>query len=425
MGANSQLLKFSQYTWIGLTIFAAVIAVATGMSIGFAALCVVFGIIPAIAGIWVISSDDHNPMGEAIIVLGWTLLAALAVALSGGARSAAIILFAVGPVTAYMLGSIRLTIESAIFSAVSYLGMAALGSFGLLPDVSSEMSTMGGAAAALGIAQILMLIWAELPKKEAPTIQPSAPLHLSAINTEADIKANKMMKERNAYFASLSHDLRSPFTAILGYAEAFKMNLKGNLTERQVDQASIIHESAQDLLSLVDDMMDLAKSEAGKLTLDLEPVHLGDLGRSIMQQMQAMADRKNITLEIEAFGEPWAMADARLVRRIWQNLISNAIKYSEDGSIVQLSASERSNQAVLTVTDNGRGMSEEDLESIAQPFAMGHNSAGKSGTGLGLVNVKRFADMHGGRVVIDTAPGEGARFQVILPKADVTDLGPI
>ena len=409
-----------------MTIFAAVIAVATGVSFGFAAICVLFSVIPAIAGIWVLSSDDDNPMGEAIIVLGWTLLAALAVAVSGGARSAAIILFAIGPITAYMLGNNRLTIESAIFAACSYLGIAALGSFGFLPEASAEMSTMGGAAAALGVAQILMLIWAELPKtSETPPDRPSAPLPLSAINTEADIKANKMMKERNAYFASLSHDLRSPFTAILGYAEAFKMNLKGNLTEKQVDQASMIHESAQDLLSLVDDMMDLAKSEAGKLQLDLEPVHLGDLGRSIMQQMQAMADRKNITLEIEAFGEPWAMADARLVRRIWQNLISNAIKYSEEGSSVQLSASERSNQAVLTVADNGRGMSEEDLQSIAQPFAMGDNSKGKSGTGLGLVNVKRFADMHGGRVVIDTAPGEGARFQVILPKADVTDLGPI
>ena len=419
------MLKFSQYTWIALTLFAAITVGLAGASPGFVVLGILFSVVPAAAGIWMLSSDEPNAMAEALMVLGWTLLATLAVATSGGPRSAAIILFAIGPITAYVLGDVRLTLESAIFAALGYLGSAALASFGVTPEVSEMQSTIGGAAAAMGIAQILLLIWAELPRRHEALVLAPAEVPLKTAKAEADIETSKLLKERNAFFASLSHDLRSPFTAILGYAEAFKLNPKGNLTEKQVDQASIIHESAQDLLSLVDDMMDLAKADAGKMTLDPEPIHLGDLGSAIMQQMQAMADRKNITMKIDTYGEPWAMADARLVRRIWQNLISNAIKYSDPGALVQLSASERARHVVLSVKDDGRGMTQEDLDRIAQPFTMGDNSRDKAGTGLGLVNVKRFADMHGGRVIVDTAPGKGSRFQVILPKADVSSLSPL
>ena len=371
-------------------------------------------------------------MGEAMMLFGWTLLATLAVASTGGARSPAIILFAIGPLTAYLAGNLRLTVECAVLSGAAYLGAVALTSFGWVPDLGEPQATLGGALAAMGITQALILLLTAfrsanrgeeaITNAEAGHITNPQPVKKDPPDGD---DAQKLLRDRNAYFASLSHDLRSPFTAILGYAEAFKMNMTGNLTEKQVDQASIIHESAEDLLALVDDMMDLAKSEAGKMTIDPEPIHLGDLGKSIMHQMQAMAERKNITLQFDTFGEPWAMADARLVRRIWQNLISNAIKYSHREGLVQLSASERARHAVLSVTDHGRGMSEEDLQLIAEPFTMGDNSSGKSGTGLGLVNVKRFADMHGGKVVIDTAPGKGARFQVILPKADIESVDPL
>jgi len=369
-------------------------------------------------------------MGEAFMLFGWTLLATLVVSSTGSARSPAIVLFLIGPLTAFAAGHTRLAAECTMLSGFAYLSAIALGSFGLVEQIGEAQMTLGGAAAAIGVTQALILLLAIYKRRgdDTQTAITPEPLRPAAISPEPqapDTRAEDLLKERNAYFASLSHDLRSPFTAILGYAEAFKMNLSGNLSDKQVDQASMIHESAEDLLSLVDDMMDLAKSEAGKLTIDPEPIHLGDLGKSIMHQMQAMAERKNITLQFDTYGDPWAMADARLVRRIWQNLISNAIKYSDHDSLIQLAASERARHAVLSVKDHGRGMSEADLQQIAEPFTMGANSNGKSGTGLGLVNVKRFTDMHGGKVVIDTAPGEGARFQVTLPKADAENLDPL
>lgn len=431
-GASVSLLKLSQYIWIGSSILAALVIVPTVQPVSLLVLSAALCILPAVASLWVITSKRRQPMGEAFMLFGWTLLATAAVSATGGARSPAIILFAIGPLTAYVIGNSRLALECTIFSAIAYLGAAALGSFNVVAELGEPRATLGGAAAAMGITQTLILLLTAYKNRDDQESLPPRPVAATPAETAPhpavqppNDSAEKLLKERNAYFASLSHDLRSPFTAILGYAEAFKMNLKGNLTEKQVDQASIIHESAEDLLSLVDDMMDLAKSEAGKLTIDPEPIHLGDLGESIMHQMQAMADRKNITMQFDVYGDPWAMADARLVRRIWQNLISNAIKYSDHDSLIQLAASERARHAVLSVKDHGRGMSEDDLRRIAEPFTMGDNSREKSGTGLGLVNVKRFADMHGGKVVIDTAPSKGARFQVTLPKADAETFEPL
>ena len=422
------MLNFSQYTWIGMTLLAAIAIGAAGGSPVYILICLAFSIFPALAGIWVLSNDEPPSLAQAGMVFGWTALATLAVATTGGANSPAVILFAIGPMTAFVFRNSQLARESTIFSVIAYLLAAALGSFGLLPDKTATHLPIGGVAAVLGIAQFLLLIWAAERDRTARAATPAGATFARLPQQPQripDNRANEALKQRNAYFASLGHDLRSPFNAIMGYAETFKMNLKGNLTPKQVDQASIIHESAQDLLALVDDMMDLAKSEAGKLSIDPEPLHLGDLGKSIMQQMQAMADRKNISMTLHTYGEPWAMADARLVRRIWQNLISNAIKYSNEGGKVQLSASERPRHAVISVSDNGRGMTEEDLDRIASPFEMGENSSDKAGTGLGLANVRRFAEMHGGQVLIDTAPGEGARFQVILPKADLSGLAPL
>jgi len=421
------LVKLSQYIWMGASVLAAIIIGQKIGSIPLRIAGVALCILPALASLWVVSSKQRRPMGEAFMLFGWTLLATLVVSSTGSARSPAIVLFLIGPLTAFAAGHTRLAAECTMLSGFAYLSAIALGSFGLVEQIGEAQMTLGGAAAAIGVTQALILLLAIYKRRgdDTQTAITPEPLRPAAISPEPqapDTRAEDLLKERNAYFASLSHDLRSPFTAILGYAEAFKMNLSGNLSDKQVDQASMIHESAEDLLSLVDDMMDLAKSEAGKLTIDPEPIHLGDLGKSIMHQMQAMAERKNITLQFDTYGDPWAMADARLVRRIWQNLISNAIKYSDHDSLIQLAASERARHAVLSVKDHGRGMSEADLQQIAEPFTMGANSNGKSGTGLGLVNVKRFTDMHGGKVVIDTAPGEGARFQVTLPKADAENL---
>lgn len=229
--------------------------------------------------------------------------------------------------------------------------------------------------------------------------------------------AEAALAERTAFFASLGHDLKTPLNAIIGFSDMMRGAWLGPLSDNYRERASLIHESGQDLLLLIEDMLDLARAEAGQSRLDAEPVDLSASARAVMRQLSDVAARRSIRLRLARSPGVWAQADARAIRQIWQNLLSNAIKYSDEGGDVLAGAVERDGQAVLFVADRGIGMSEDDLARIATPFTQGRNAHGRAGTGLGLAVVRRFAELHGGRVRIDTAPGKGTRVEVSLPLA--------
>lgn len=226
------------------------------------------------------------------------------------------------------------------------------------------------------------------------------------------------LAERTIFFASLGHDLKTPLNAIIGFADLMRNELRGPLPDAYRDYSDIIHESGLDLLLLIDDMLDLAKADANKLVLDFEPVDLAASGASVLRQLSVQAERSGVTLELAGESEAWARADARAVRQIWQNLVSNAIKYSERGGRVTLSVAEQGDRVILSVEDQGAGMDADDLRRLAEPFAQGRNSSGRPGTGLGLAVVKSFADLHDGQVRIETAPSAGTRVEVSFPPAD-------
>lgn len=244
----------------------------------------------------------------------------------------------------------------------------------------------------------------------------------AALSARAE-SAEQALADRTAFFAGLGHDLKTPLNAILGFSDLMKAELRGPLPDAYKDYPGIIHESGQDLMMLVEDILDLAKTESAEHRLDLEPVDLVASGGSIVRQLEDMARRAGVSLLLEVEDEIWAEADPRAVRQIWQNLVSNAIKYSESGGTVSLAAGEADGAVFLSVEDEGAGMDQADLDRIAAPFAQGTNSKGRVGTGLGLAVVHRFAQLHGGKVIIDTAPGEGTRVRVTLPAADPDLLG--
>ncbi len=229
--------------------------------------------------------------------------------------------------------------------------------------------------------------------------------------------------ERTRAFAALGHDLKTPMNAILGFADLMRSELRGPLPEGYRDYAALIHESGEDLLLLIDDMLDYAKAEAGAQRLDIEPVDLAASGQSVHRQLSHQAVRRGVRLSICGEDEAWAAADARAVRQIWQNLVSNAIKFTGEGGQVTMATGVAEGHAVLSVEDTGQGMSAADLARVAEPFARGENARGRVGTGLGLAVVRRFADLMGGTVRIDTAPGAGTRVEVRLPASDAVDLG--
>jgi cell cycle sensor histidine kinase DivJ len=221
--------------------------------------------------------------------------------------------------------------------------------------------------------------------------------------------------DRTQFFASLGHDLKSPLNAVIGFAEIMDTELRGPMPDAYKDYPGLIQESGETLLRLVEDMLAYAKSESGTYELDLVPMDIAASGESVLRQSQAMADKAEVKLRMTGTAEIIAMADADAVRRIWDNLVSNAIKYSAPGDTVTLRAHASGEACYIEVTDTGAGMDAEDLARIAQPFAQGRNAKGRAGTGLGLAMVQRLAEMQGGQVEIRTAPGAGTRVTVRLP----------
>ena len=239
---------------------------------------------------------------------------------------------------------------------------------------------------------------------------------------DAEAKAREAVRQRTAFFASLGHDLKTPLNAIIGYADMMRHGVRGPLPEAYQDYPAIIHDSGQELLLMVEDMLDLARADADRQRLEPEPVDLAASAKAVIRQLDNQAERAGVKLRLKAEDDVWAQADARAVRQIWQNLISNAIKYSENGGAVVLEAAIEGNAAILSVTDKGAGMSEEDVRLALEPFAQGGNARGVKGTGLGLAVVKRFAELHGGQIDIRSAPGKGTRVSVTLPRANDEDL---
>ncbi|MEM6557934.1 MAG: HAMP domain-containing sensor histidine kinase, partial [Pseudomonadota bacterium] len=223
------------------------------------------------------------------------------------------------------------------------------------------------------------------------------------------------LSERTSFFAGLGHDLKSPLNAVIGFAEIMESELRGPMPEAYQDYPGLIKESGETLLRLVEDMLAYARSEAGTYELDMAPMDIAASGESVLRQSQAVADKAEVTLKFSGHGEVMAIADADAVRRMWDNLVSNAIKYSSPGDVVTLTASMQGEASLLQVIDTGAGMDADDLARIARPFAQGRNSKGRVGTGLGLATVQRLAEMQGGQVEIRTAPGAGTTVSVTLP----------
>jgi cell cycle sensor histidine kinase DivJ len=244
-------------------------------------------------------------------------------------------------------------------------------------------------------------------------------------SVDAEARARDAVRQRTAFFASLGHDLKTPLNAIIGYADMMRHGVRGPLPEAYQDYPAIIHDSGQELLLMVEDMLDLARADADRYRLEPEPVELSASANSVIRQLENQAERAGVKLRLKADEEVWAQADARAVRQIWQNLVSNAIKYSDSGGAVVLDAEESGNAVILSVTDKGAGMSEEDVRLALEPFAQGGNARGVKGTGLGLAVVKRFAELHGGQIDIRSTLGKGTRVSVTLPRAHDADIEPM
>ena len=248
---------------------------------------------------------------------------------------------------------------------------------------------------------------------------------LETINREIALKNLELAEAsrmKSAFIANMSHELRTPLNAIIGFTGALLMKLPGPLTTEQDKQLNTIRNSARHLLSLINDILDVAKIEAGKVTLELEAVHCQMLVQEVAETLRPLARQKGLALEVElAEPEIVLQTDRRALTQILINLLNNAIKFTEKG-MVRLTLSSRGDtepeMVEFAVTDSGAGIREEDQAKLFHAFSQLDSTSTRhaEGAGLGLYLSQNLANLLGGSLFFHSDFGQGSVFTLALKR---------
>ena len=225
---------------------------------------------------------------------------------------------------------------------------------------------------------------------------------------------------KTAFLANMSHELRTPLNAILGFSDVIAQRSMGpDAFDRYSEYAGDIHSSGTHLLSLINDLLDIAKIEAGKMEIDPKPLDMAVLVEGVVRLMTPRAAGRSQGLTMEIMPRlPMAMADERAVRQILINLLANAIKFTPEGGRISVHChTVTEGGMVLCVADNGPGIPPGKLAHVFEPFSQIDNRFDREGggTGLGLALVRGLAQLHGGRAWLESAPGQGVKACIYLP----------
>ncbi|HEY4137512.1 MAG TPA: ATP-binding protein, partial [Casimicrobiaceae bacterium] len=225
-------------------------------------------------------------------------------------------------------------------------------------------------------------------------------------------------KHKSEFLANMSHELRTPLNAIIGFSEVLLERFFGDVNEKQDDYLKDIHSSGKHLLSLINDILDLSKVEAGRMELEPASFDVSSALSNAMTLIRERAQRHGITLGQDVdpmLGE--IVADERKFKQILLNLLTNAVKFTPDGGQINVSARKDDSQAVIAVRDTGIGIAAEDQAAVFEEFRqVGHDYTRKAeGTGLGLALTRKFVELHGGQIRVDSEPGKGSTFTFTIP----------
>ena len=228
---------------------------------------------------------------------------------------------------------------------------------------------------------------------------------------------------KSTFLANMSHELRTPLNAIIGYSEMLQEDVEEGAYEALPGDLNRIEQSGRHLLGLINDILDLSKIEAGKMHLHLEQFSIVGIIQEVADTTHILIAQNNNSLTIEADDVGDIIADMTKLRQVLFNLLSNAAKFTENGHIIVKATRQTADaqpSLVIEVSDTGIGMSEEQIDRLFQPFVQGDNSTTRKygGTGLGLVISRRFCQMMGGDIIVNSEPGNGSTFTIYLPIQD-------
>ena len=258
---------------------------------------------------------------------------------------------------------------------------------------------------------------------------PDGNVLLSYLDVTDSTRVEHALRERNEaletagrlkseFIANVSYELRTPLNAIIGFAEILTNQYFGELSSRQLDYSRGILDSSHRLLSLINDILDLATIEAGYMTLETSEVEIHTLMSSVLSLTRERARKQNLKLEFDCPTDIGTIvADERRLKQALFNLISNALKFTPPGGTVTLAARRAADRIALIVADTGVGVPREDQARIFEKFERGSTNARQSGPGLGLSLVKSFIELHGGTVEMDSRPGSGTTVTCYLSAA--------
>ena len=254
--------------------------------------------------------------------------------------------------------------------------------------------------------------------------RPDASVAALKAERDAAIAANRSKSE---FLAAVSHELRTPLNAIIGFSDVMKQRLFGPLPARYAEYGDLIHESGAHLLELIGDVLDMSKIEADRYELSPEAFDARDVVGICAKMLRLKAEEAGLALYCETGDSALEVeADRKAVRQILLNLLSNAVKFTPAGGAVVVMARAQGRDLVLAVGDSGVGIAADELDLIGKPYAQSTSgkTTGERGTGLGLSLVRALAELHGGTMSVQSAPGEGTTVTVRLPvmvDADLAD----
>jgi signal transduction histidine kinase len=224
-------------------------------------------------------------------------------------------------------------------------------------------------------------------------------------------------RHKSEFLANMSHELRTPLNAIIGFSEVLNERMFGELNDKQAEYLKDIHASGTHLLSLINDILDLSKVEAGRMELELSDFNLPAAIDSALTLVRERATRRGITLGSsihDGIGE--MTGDERKIRQVLLNLLSNAIKFTPEGGRIDVAAVPNGGSVEVSVRDTGVGIAPEDHEAVFEEFRqVGASAAKQEGTGLGLALARKFIELHGGKIWVKSQVGAGSTFTFTLP----------
>lgn len=358
---------------------------------------------------------------QALNTVSDVLLLTAAIYFTGGAYSPLLATYVIVVAVLALLSNQGVTVLMAAFIVVAYGAMLILMSTGVLPATTVPGApglapTGGYAATALVYCAIVVGV---------PAFFSTAMMKvLRAKERDLEAKTAQLIHantQRSQFVASMTHELRTPIHGVQGLADVIAAGVYGPVTDKQREACASIKRSAQSLLSLVDDVLNLARAEANKIEARPASIDVGALVERVIASVSWMIGTKKIALEAEVSPElPFVQSDDRWLAHVLVNLVSNAVKFTPEGGAVIVRAYERKERdaVVLEVQDTGIGIARSDRDRIFEPFRQGDDQAdtkGYGGVGLGLALVARLTDLLGAQVELDSDVGRGSTFRVIVP----------